>query len=111
MAFDDDIPDDTGEFRRDLLGEIRDQKDLRRRVGTLETKIDAVLADVKLAKTLLLGDPDVDELRDGDRGGLVDQFREIRKLVPAVRTLVILVALRLAADMPVIFKTLLTLFK
>lgn len=112
-------PDDTVKYRKEVLGRLRTMDKLQREYSDVDLRLKRTERDIVQMKQVLFGNPDVAKLRDGDRGGLVDLFREGRiemkkcsKLVPFVKLLVVLSFVQIVRDVPpVIWKTLLGIFK
>lgn len=119
MAPTDFQPDDTVKYRKEVLGRLRTVDKLQREYSDVDRRIARTERDIVQMKQVLFGDPDVAKLRDGDRGGLVDLFREgrlemkkISKLVPGVKLLIVLSFIQIVRDVPpAVWKTLLGLFK
>jgi hypothetical protein len=132
--------ENTAQWRREVLERLasidkvnRTLETFERDQITFERRVSGTERDIVKLKTVLFGDPDAARLRDGDRGGLVDLFRETRgqimelqteqketdakfartsRLTKGIYLLVIVNVIALVKDIPpVVWKPILSLFK
>lgn len=97
-------PEDTAAYRSEVLTRLRAIDSVQREIIEHGHRIDRTERDIIQMKQVLFGDPSVKQLRDGDRGGLVDLFREMQRQLKGYAKLRMLMVVLLATSVAQLFK-------